>query len=249
MQESKLRCIVTGYTDYRDNDRMLSLFSAEKGRIDAKARNCRKATSPLLACSQPFAYGEYVLFSYKDKYIVEQAELMESFYSLREDVERFTASSLACSLCHHAVQEEEANGALFTLLYRSLSYLAYGQNDARDMLCYFLIRFLAITGYRPSITHCAQCGRELTGDKQLYFSAEKGGALCMGCGFGERKTAPLPLEAMRRMLLLDEEEMYRVIFKQSLRQELYRLLIEYSLYYYPQVQKIAEQMESLSFPV
>ena len=42
------QAIVTGYTDYRDDDRMLTLFSAERGRIECKARSCRKPTSKLL---------------------------------------------------------------------------------------------------------------------------------------------------------------------------------------------------------
>ena len=79
MEQIKTKCIVTGYTDYRDNDRMLSLFSAEKGRLDAKARSCRKATSPLLPAAQPFVYGEFVLFSSREKLTVDQCEVLESF--------------------------------------------------------------------------------------------------------------------------------------------------------------------------
>lgn len=62
MEQIKTKCIVTGYTDYRDNDRMLSLFSAEKGRLDAKALSCRKATSPLLPAAQPLYTGNLCCF-------------------------------------------------------------------------------------------------------------------------------------------------------------------------------------------
>ena len=50
MADLTLRGMVIRTVDYRDNDRILTLFTAEQGRVDAKARNCRKATSPLLAC-------------------------------------------------------------------------------------------------------------------------------------------------------------------------------------------------------
>ena len=79
------RGMVIRTVDYRDNDRILTLFTAESGRVDAKARNCRKATSPLLGCTQPFTYGEYQLFYHKNKYIIDQGEVLESFYPLRED--------------------------------------------------------------------------------------------------------------------------------------------------------------------
>lgn len=240
MSQIKTRCIVTGYADYRDNDRMLSLFSAEKGRLDAKAHNCRKATSPLLSCAQPFVYGEYVLFDYKNKLAVDQCEVLESFYPLREDVERFAAASLACSLCRGAVQEGEGNEALFSLLYHTLSYLAYGESPTRDMTSCFLIHFLTLTGYRPAITHCALCGRDMRGDRVHHFDREKGGALCHACSFTGKVVSTTALEAIRRMLLLEEDQMDKVRLKEPLSREVLSLLMDYTLLYFPNVEKAAE---------
>lgn len=245
MEQIKTKCIVTWYTDYRDNDRMLSLFSAEKGRLDAKARSCRKATSPLLPAAQPFVYGEFVLFSSREKLTVDQCEVLESFYPLREDVERFAAASLACALCRGAVQEGEGNEALFSLLYHTLSFLAYGKSSPKDMTSCFLIRFLSLIGYRPAITHCALCGRDMRGDKVLHFDLEKGGALCHACAFTSKAVDPVLLEAMRRMLLLEEEQMDRVKFKETLGRQVLSLLLEYTLFYFPQVRKAAQLFEGL----
>ena len=51
--------IVTRYVNYRESDRILSIFTIEQGRVDAKARGCRRPTSPLLPAAQPFVYGEF----------------------------------------------------------------------------------------------------------------------------------------------------------------------------------------------
>ena len=115
MADLTLRGMVIRTVDYRDNDRILTLFTAEQGRVDAKARNCRKATSPLLACTQPFTYGEYQLFCHKNKYIVDQGEVLESFYPLREDIGRFAAASLCAALCLEGVQAEESSADLVLL--------------------------------------------------------------------------------------------------------------------------------------
>ena len=69
------QAIVTGYTDYRDEDRMLTLFSAERGRIDCKARNCRKPTSKLLSCAQPFVFGEFELFVNNERITVNGCDV------------------------------------------------------------------------------------------------------------------------------------------------------------------------------
>ena len=115
MADLTLRGMVIRTVDYRDNDRILTLFTAESGRVDAKARNCRKATSPLLACTQPFTYGEYQLFYSKNKYIIDQGEVLESFYPLREDVEKYAAASLCASMCLEGVQAEESSEDIFSL--------------------------------------------------------------------------------------------------------------------------------------
>ena len=42
MKQTEHTAIVLRYANYRDNDRMLTLFSPTKGRIEALARGCRK---------------------------------------------------------------------------------------------------------------------------------------------------------------------------------------------------------------
>ncbi len=222
-----LNGIVTSYTDYRDNDRILSLFTFEQGRVDVKARNCRKPTAPLLNCAQPFTYGEFELFYYNNKYTVNQFELKESFYALREDFERFSIASMATRLCQDVVQPDQPNEALFSLLYHTLSFLAYGENEPIDLALCFLIRYLKIIGYCPAITNCANCFRDLRQDRQLYFSAARGGAVCLACMQGERPISKLALEAMRRMLLLLDVEMQQVVLKEELRAELMEVLTAY----------------------
>ena len=58
--------IVTRYVNYSENDRIISIFTIEQGRIDAKARGCRKPTSPLLPVAQPFVFGEFELYQGKE---------------------------------------------------------------------------------------------------------------------------------------------------------------------------------------
>ena len=242
------RGMVIRTVDYRDNDRILTLFTAESGRVDAKARNCRKATSPLLGCTQPFTYGEYQLFYHKNKYIIDQGEVLESFYPLREDVEKYAAASLCASLCLEGIQAEESSEAIFSLLYHTLSYLTYGDSDPGDLTAAFLIRFLALSGFRPAITQCAVCGRDLREDPAIRFLPDKGGAVCAACSPVGRKIGRTALEAMRRMLLLDDDQLFRVKLKAPLRAEVLSHLIPYAKLYLPGTEKAADLFSSLHMP-
>ena len=219
-----IKAIVTGYADYRDNDRMLTLFSAEHGRIDCKARNCRKPTAPLLACSQPFVYGEYELFINFDRSVVNGCEVLETFYPIREDVDRFMSASAATQLCNAVIKHGSEDTELFSLLYHILSFLAYTDSDPKDLLIAFLLHFLSISGYRPSLTRCAVCRRDIRHDAVLYYSAEAGGTVCNACPHGSNPVSRLALEAMRRILLLSYDELIRVVLKDDLKREIFRIL-------------------------
>lgn len=249
MADLTLRGMVIRTVDYRDNDRILTLFTAESGRVDAKARNCRKATSPLLACTQPFIYGEYQLFYHKNKYIIDQGEVLESFYPLREDVEKYAAASLCASLCLEGVQAEEGSEEIFSLLYHTLSFLTYGDNDPGDLTAAFLVRFLALAGFRPAITQCAVCGRDMRSDPIIRFLPDKGGAVCAACSPVGRRIDKTALEAMRRMLLLEDDQLHRVKLKEPLRAQVLSQLLPYAKLYLPGIEKAAALFTALHLPL
>ena len=219
-----LQAIVTGYTDYRDNDRMLTLFSAERGRIDCKARNCRRPTAPLLACAQPFVFGEFELFIHNDRVTVNGCDVRETFYPLREDVDRFMIASAITRLVNAVIEHESPDRELFSLLYHMLSFLTYSESDPKDLLIAFLVHFLDHIGYRPSLTRCAVCRRDIRSDAVLYYSAQAGGAVCCACPHEGKPVSKLALEAMRRMLMLPDAELVRVALKDALRSELLPIL-------------------------
>lgn len=217
--------IITRYTNYKENDRIVSIFTVEYGRIDAKARGCRKAQSPLLPAVQPFVYGEYELFRSQDKWTVNRASVSEAFYPIREDITKFAIASSMLQLAHEAANTEQPNEALFSLLYHSLSYLSYGTIDPDDLILVYLLRFMNTIGFRPSIISCASCGRDIRGDASLFYSARKGGAVCAACASGDTPVSKTVLEVMRRILILDDAELQRVVLNDPLRRALRKMLI------------------------
>lgn len=235
-----MRCV-----DYRDHDRILSIFSREHGRIDAKARGCRRPKSPLLAAAQPFVYGEFELFLNKEKYTLNQCDVRETFFPLRTDLNRFGAGSCMLTLALDAVQVQEPNDALFVLLYHSLSFLAYSDADPMDLMLCFLVRYFHILGYGPCITSCAICQKDLRNYSQLKFLPMAGGAVCIKCGKDAKDISPLSLEAMRRMLLLENQDMHKVKLPESVRKELFMHLKSYCFFVREHIFRAIQAFEKL----
>ena len=174
--------IVVRHADYRENDRMLTLFSPTLGRVEALCRGCRRQKSPLLAASEILCAGEYVLYQKSERCTVVSCSVQDSFFPLRADYERLTHGLYITELCDAAIQPAQEAERLFLLLLRSLAHLAYGEIKAERITSVFLCGYASLLGYRPRLGSCLACGTALPqADRDLYFDHAAGGALCADC--------------------------------------------------------------------
>ena len=192
MAQIVTNAIVLRRADYRENDRMITLFSPTMGRIDALCRGCRRQKSPLMAASELFCTGEYVLYQTSERATVVSCAVTDTYYALRSDYERLSHGMYMLEMCSAAVQPAQENERLFLLLLRSLAHLCYGEIDVRRVTAVFLMGMTSLLGFRPQVGRCAKCGTPVlqnrVGDETLIaaFSPEHGGVLCPGCSAGER---------------------------------------------------------------
>ena len=190
MGQITTNAIVLRRADYRENDRMLTLFSPTLGRIDALCRGCRRQKSPLMAASELFCSGEYVLYQARERTTVISCQIADSYYPLRADYERLSHGVYALELCGAAVQPAQENERLFLLLLRALAYLSYDTVAPRRVTAVFLMGMMSLLGFRPQVGRCAQCGMPIALDGRAddeyaaYFGAQAGGVLCEHCGAG-----------------------------------------------------------------
>ena len=136
MGQITTNAIVLRRADYRENDRMLTLFSPTLGRIDALCRGCRRQKSPLMAASELFCSGEYVLYQARERTTVISCQIADSYYPLRADYERLSHGVYALELCGAAVQPA-LNTDLFGLAHAGVNYglIALGMS-AGSLLSY-----------------------------------------------------------------------------------------------------------------
>ena len=175
------QAVVLRRSHYRESDRVLTLLTPERGRVEATARGCRKIKSPLMAACELFTLGEYVLYQGKGHETLSSFTLGDSFYPLRQDVTRLSHASVMLACAEAAAQKEEPAAHLFILLTRSLTRLAYGETESELVTAAFLLHFSLIEGFKPRLNHCVACGRPLASDESGYLSPETGGLHCTAC--------------------------------------------------------------------
>jgi DNA repair protein RecO (recombination protein O) len=172
----KTRGIVIKEVSTGEADKIITLFSRNRGRISVMVKGGKRPKSKLAAGSQVLCYGEYVLFSGKNLYSMNSCDVLESFYEIRNDMEKLTYAAHFMDIVLEIVQENQSAPKLLQLLLNSLHMLSRTEKKPELISRIFELRSLAISGYSPNVRHCVSCGQ--AAEKFYSFSFEKCGFLC-----------------------------------------------------------------------
>lgn len=182
MDNIKVNALMLRAVDYLENDKILTLLTAERGKLTAGIKGVKKAGAKLKFAAQPFCFAEYILAERGGRYTVTQASECESFYELRTDITKFYA---ACAVCEAAIAltyEGDTSGEIFSDCVRTLSTMC--ANDEGLTLISFLLSVLRKSGYGISLENCPACGASLTEADKMRFNMDTGSFCCWDCGTG-----------------------------------------------------------------
>ncbi len=199
--------IVLRRADYRDYDRMVTLFSPEHGRIDAVARGCRRPKSALMNAAEVFCAGQYSIHEAGGRYSVTQCEIKDSFYDLRFDYDRLVHGMYYLSLADMAALPEQGAPDVFMLLLKALAHLCYSGLPPAMLTACFEMRYMPMMGFRPLMDRCVVCGAPVDGAAR--FDEELGGVVCSLCP----SAAPRISQGARRIILKAPLTDYSVVPK------------------------------------
>ncbi len=168
--------------DYNENDKILTLLTAENGKLTVGIKGVKKAAAKLKFAAQPFCFAEYVLTKRGDKYTVINATECEVFYDLRTDIEKFYAASAAVEAADALTYEGDEFRGIFYSLVETLSKISVG--DEKFHLISFLLNALKQSGYAVNAENCFECGAPLINADKLRFDLSAGSFTCGACGSG-----------------------------------------------------------------
>ena len=183
--EIKTEAIVLQSIDYKDNDKLLVLFSPTLGKITAGIKGVKKPKAKLAFASQPFCFAEYVLAEKGGRYTVTSAYLHESFFELRLDAFRYFAGCSALETVRELSVENEAFTGCFVALIECLKTLCLTGENAEEALISFLLVALRESGYPIDLGYEEECDRDI-GERLFFDFADGRFAPFERCTDGER---------------------------------------------------------------
>ncbi len=198
----RTEAIVMRRTDFGEADRLLTLFSREKGKIKAIAKGARKPQSRKTGHVELFMRSTFFVAVGRDLGIVTQAETVEAHAPLRHDLVRATYAAYYVELLDRFVGEEDPHAGVYQLLSDGLVWLTEMETAELPLAArYYELRLLSLTGFQPRLFHCVACTSPIA-EQDQFFSAELGGLLCPDCYEADRNAKPVTAVVVKVMRYL-----------------------------------------------
>ena len=168
--------IVLRETNYKEADKILTVLTRDWGK---RTRGCRRKNSKLTAASQLLVYSELTLSERGEFTTLTEADPLEQFWSVRQDLETLALASYFAEVAEASAQEGETCPELLSLLLNCLYALDTLKKPRALVKAVFELRLLCLTGYEPLLDACAVCGAPEPLRARLHLS--QGVLCCAAC--------------------------------------------------------------------
>lgn len=170
--------IVLKSLDYQEADKLVTVFSAVKGKMQVIAKGVKKPGSSLRPLVQPFCHVQLYLAKGRNMDLLTQGKMLDFFGNLRQELHATMQAIYMMELLDKALLDGAALPALFSSTLQVLRAINAGGPEPL-LLRYFEMRLLAELGYTPVLDRCVHCDSPEVGAG--LFKLSEGGLLCPQC--------------------------------------------------------------------
>ena len=222
--------IVLKEVRYKDTSKILTLYTKEHGKIAVMARGAYRANSQLMSTTQVFAYGEYHFNMGRGLIFLNQADLINSFYSIRETMDRVIYGYYMLELVEKSLPDEQENEKIFLLLEKGLRVLSNLNKDFLKFIIAYELKFVSFLGYKPNIERCVSCNSLKS--ENVKFSISQWGIIFSNCFNLDPFAIYLnseTYETMHNLLYIPLEEVGEVTSSNVSLDKLHEIIVRYIL--------------------
>ncbi|MXY17972.1 MAG: DNA repair protein RecO [Chloroflexi bacterium] len=200
---TRSEAVVIRHRRFGDSDRIVTLLTPARGKIDAIAKGALRPRSRLAGHLEPLTHAEVLLAHGRNLDIITQAQTLEGFAAIRDDLDRLSLALYLLELADRFTVEHAEADAVYRLLLIALLRLARGDGEqlvARS----FELGLLDATGFRPEWRDCAACGEPVSPDA-LAWSPLAGGVICTACRGAHPEAGPIDASVLKVLRYIQQE--------------------------------------------
>ena len=194
--------------DYKlDDDRILTILTESDGVLTAFANHALRPRSAMVSSTELLCHSHFELFRNRERNVVDKADLIRGFFSLRTRVEALALACYFAQLMGELAPKGESAGDYINLMLGCLCYLESEKRPPLQLKAILELRLLTLAGYMPDLVECADCGVSGSG---MCFSLE-GRIYCPDCTKNYPLLIPLGdgvLAAMRHIIYSEAKKLF-----------------------------------------
>lgn len=171
--------IILRKRNFGEADKILDIYTKDHGKIAAFAPGARKVTSRKASSTELFTHGIYFLAKGKNMDIVTEGEILNSFYALRDDLQKAALAFYLSEVLESLLQDGQPNYPIYRLFLETLSLLSRAKRRHELWVRAFEVKALTQLGFGPELFQCASCTSPLSAER--YFQVDLGGTVCHDC--------------------------------------------------------------------
>lgn len=211
-------------TRYKEADRILTVLTADQGKLTVKARGALRKGSRIGAASQPLCYSEFTMFGNRGRWTADEGVSVEQFLGLREDIAQLALGVYFADLLDTVCPEEVPAPGTLSLGLNALYALSRGIYGPEHVKAVFELQLMCMEGFAPEVESCGVCGRVEV--EEPMFSPGSGLVHCRGCGsVVAGGSVPLDreaLDAMRYIAAAEPKKAFSFIIPEESGERLWR---------------------------
>lgn len=222
----RVEAIVIKTVDYGETNKIITLYTKERGKIAAMARGAKKPRSQFAAVTQPFIHGSYVIYKGTGLGSLNQGDPIKSFRKIREDLINASYAMYMAELVDKLTEENKHYMWLFDWFYLCLLHMEEGA-DPEVLARIFEIKMLEVAGISPDFEKCMCCGSKET---PIAFSIRYAGFICARCSHKDEHAFPCSAQTVRLIKLFADMNLHRlgnISLKQQTKSELKQIIRAY----------------------
>ncbi len=174
----KTKGIVISENKMGDFDKMVTILTPN-GKIGCAAKGARRPRSLLMAGTQFFCFGEYLIFKGNNSYNINSCDCIEIFYNLRTDLDKLNYAVDFCKIVDKVTFENQNTYKILQLLLNTLYMISETNKNLELVASVFRIRLLCLLGFMPIVNSCVNCNEN---ENITFFSIGDDGYKCQNCG-------------------------------------------------------------------
>lgn len=219
MANTKINGVVLSESNMGDFDKMITMLTPNLGKISCVAKGARRPKSALLAGTQMFCLGEYLMYKGTNTYHINSVETIEVFYNIRTDLDKLKYAVHINKIIQDVTHENQNCFYILQLLLNTLYVISETDKNLDLVLGIFKMRLLCILGFKPKINECANCKEK---EGLYYFSLRDNGLKCKSCGKQDKSAITMnesTLNAIKYTITAPPKKLYSFNIKDESLEE------------------------------